>query len=253
MRPEALDLERNNGGERTEIKCRKDKIMICGACLDLLQSSGEFTCAVCHTGVGSNSIFCKGCKHWVQKKCSGLNRLAKDPNHRCTRCQGTARPLDSIPQREVQVGPEKQKVVASLCYLEDMLSTAGGCELSTATSKNSPEEVYGALTSSVPTSCLSRQTRGRMYSSCVRNVMLHDSETWPLTKPNRKCLQRNDRAMIRQSCNVKPQDSHHQVQLATCLAWHWGAGPHSEGEKALLVWTCGTLQWCIQDSLWHTG
>ena len=39
--------------------------MICGTGLDLLQSSGEFPCAVCRTGVGSNSIFCKGCKHWV--------------------------------------------------------------------------------------------------------------------------------------------------------------------------------------------
>ena len=36
--------------------------------------------------------------------------------------------------------------------------------------------------------------------------MLHASETWPLTKPNLQRLQRNDRAMIRQICNVKPQD-----------------------------------------------
>ena len=36
--------------------------------------------------------------------------------------------------------------------------------------------------------------------------MLHASETWPLTKPNLQCLQRNDRAMIRQICNIKPQD-----------------------------------------------
>ena len=35
--------------------------------------------------------------------------------------------------------------------------------------------------------------------------MLHSSETWPLTKPNQR-LQRNDRAMIRQTCNVRPQD-----------------------------------------------
>ena len=34
--------------------------------------------------------------------------------------------------------------------------------------------------------------------------MLHASETWPLTKPS---LQQNDRAMIRQTCNVKPQDT----------------------------------------------
>ena len=33
--------------------------------------------------------------------------------------------------------------------------------------------------------------------------MLHASETWPLTKTN---LQRNDRAMIRQICSIKPED-----------------------------------------------
>ena len=61
----------------------------------------------------------------------GSKGLTKDPDYRCTRCQGTARPLDGRPQREVQVEPEKLKVVASFCYLGDMLSAAGGCELST--------------------------------------------------------------------------------------------------------------------------
>ena len=98
------------------VNAGKTKIMICGMGLDLLQSSGEFPCAVCHTGVGSNSIFCSGCKHWVHKKCSGLKRLKKDPDYRCTRCQGTARPLDGRPQKEVQVGPDKLEVVASFCY-----------------------------------------------------------------------------------------------------------------------------------------
>ena len=52
------------------VNAGKTKIMICGTELDLLQSSGEFPCAVYRTGVGSNSIFCKGCKHLVHKKCS---------------------------------------------------------------------------------------------------------------------------------------------------------------------------------------
>ena len=39
-------------------------------------------------------------------------------------------PLDGRPQREVQVGPDKLEVIASFCYLEDILSAAGGCELS---------------------------------------------------------------------------------------------------------------------------
>ena len=61
------------------VNAGKTKIMICGMGLDLLQSSDEFPCAVCRTGVGSNIIFCNGCKHWVHKKCSGLKRLDKRP------------------------------------------------------------------------------------------------------------------------------------------------------------------------------
>ena len=50
------------------------------------------------------------------------------------------------------------------------------------------------------------KTCGHVYSSCVWSAMLLASETWPLTKPNLQRLQRNDRAMIRQICNVRPQD-----------------------------------------------
>ena len=35
--------------------------------------------------------------------------------------------------------------------------------------------------------------------------MLHASGTWLLTKPDLKRLRRNDRVMIRQICNVKPE------------------------------------------------
>ena len=109
------------------VNAGKMKILICSMGLDLLQRLGEFPCAVCRSGVGSNSIFSNSCKHWVHKKCSGLKRLTKDPDNRCTWCQGTARPLEGRPQRKVQVGPNKLEVVASFCYL------AGGCELPTTT------------------------------------------------------------------------------------------------------------------------
>ena len=36
--------------------------------------------------------------------------------------------------------------------------------------------------------------------------MLHASETWVLTKPNLQHFQYNNRAMIRQICNIKPED-----------------------------------------------
>ena len=188
------------------VNAGKTKIMICGMGLDLLQSSGEFPCAICCTGVGSNSIFCNGCKHWVHKKCSGLKRLKKDPDYRCTRCQGTACPLDGRPQKEVKVGPDELEVVASFCYLGDMLSAAGGCELPTTTCVKTAWKKFKELLPVLSSRHLSFKTRGCVYSSCVRSAMLHASETWPLTKLNLQRLQRNDRAMIRQICNVRPQD-----------------------------------------------
>ena len=188
------------------VNAGKIKIMICGTGLDRLQSSGEFPCAVCRTGVGSNSIFCNGCKHWVHKKCSGLKHLKKDPDYRCTWCQGTACPLDGRPQKDVQVGPDKLEVVASFCYLGDMLSAAGGCELSTTTRVKTAWKQFKDLLPVLSSRHLSFKTSGRVYSSCVRSAMLHASETWPLTKPNLQRLQGNDRAMIRQICNVRPQD-----------------------------------------------
>ena len=200
-------MERSNGKERTESKCRKDEDH------DLQNGTGppaeldEFPCTVCRTGMGSNSIFCNDCKHWVHKKCSGLKRLKKDPDYRCTRCQGAAHPLDGRPQREVQVGPDKLEVVASFCYLGDMLSAAGGSELSTTTCVKTAWKKFKELLPVLSSCYLSFKTGGHVYSSCVRSAMLPVSETWPLTKPNLQGLLWNDRrTMIRQICNVRSQD-----------------------------------------------
>ena len=167
MCQEALDLERSNGGERTESNCRKDEDH------DLWYGPGplaEFRwvsmCCLSHRS-GQQQIFCNGCKYWVHKKCSGLKRLAIDPDYRCTRYQGTACPLDGRPQRGVQVGPDKLVVIASFCYLGDMLSAVGGCELSTTTRENCLEEVQGAATSSVFPLPLFQDTWQRVQLLCV--------------------------------------------------------------------------------------
>ena len=118
MCQEAIDLKKGMVEKGLRVNAGKTK----GPGLDLLQSSGELPCAVCRTGASSNSIFCNGCKHWVHKKCNGLKRLTEDPDYRCTRCQGTARPLDGRPQREVQVGSDMLEVVPSFCYLGDTFS-----------------------------------------------------------------------------------------------------------------------------------
>ena len=128
---------------------------------------GHVSCAVCHTGVGSNRIFCNGCKHWVHKKCSWTKCLAKDPDFRCTQFQGTARPLDSRPHREVKVIADKLEVVASFCYLRDMLSAANGCELSTTTCVKATWKKFKALLPVLSSCQLSLKTCGNVYRCFV--------------------------------------------------------------------------------------
>ena len=88
-----------------------------------------------------------------------------------------------------------------------MLSAAGGCELLTTTHVKTAWKKFKELIPVLSSRHLSFKTHGRVCSSCMQSTMLHASETWPLTKPSLQRLQRNDRAMIRQIFNVKPQDT----------------------------------------------
>ena len=84
-----------------------------------------------------------------------------------------------------------------------MLSTGGGCEIAVTTRVKTAWKNFRELLPVLTSRHLSYKTCGHVYSSCVRSAMSHASETWPLTKTN---LQRNDRAMIRQICSIKPED-----------------------------------------------
>ena len=87
-----------------------------------------------------------------------------------------------------------------------MLFAGGGCEMTVTTRVKTAWKKFKELLPVLTSRHLSYKTRGHVYSSCVRGAMLHASETWPLTKTNLQRLQRNDRAMIRQICSIKPED-----------------------------------------------
>ena len=90
-----------------------------------------------------------------------------------------------------------------------MLTAASGCELSTTTGVKTTWKKVKELLSVLSSCYLSSRHVGActaLVCSCVGRAMLHASETWPLTKPNLQCLQQNEGAMIRQTCNGKPQD-----------------------------------------------
>ena len=160
----------------------KTKNMESGINLDVLKKSGKYPCDVCQSGVGSsNAIFCGGCKRWVHKKCSGIKGpLRPDPEFRCTRCLGTAWAIDEREVSEVEVGNKKLEVVPEFCYLGDMLSAGGGCELAAITRCKCAWGKFRQLLPLLTNRYLPLLTRGKVYSSCMRSVMLHAAETWAM-------------------------------------------------------------------------
>ena len=107
--------------------------------------------------------------------------MLRESEFTCARCLGTARAIDGRHSLEVEVGNEKLEVVPEFCYLGDMLSAGGGCELAAI-------------------------TRCKCAWGKFRQLL-------PLL--NR--LRRNDRAMIRLICNVKAKDEVSSDSLLTKL------------------------------------
>ncbi len=96
------------------------------------------------------------------------------------------------------------KVVTELCYLGDMLSNGGGCDLAATVRCKA---VWGKFREPILTNRhIPLSSRGRVYSTCVRSAMLHGSETWAASSSTINPLRRNDRAMICWMCGMKPSD-----------------------------------------------
>ena len=143
--------------------------MVSGIGLDTLSDSGKNPCAVCRKGVGSNSIFCGRCDHWVHKRCSGVKgKLKNDPNFICPRCADLARPIDGRVITEVVVDGKNLEVVDQFCYLGDMIASGGGC-MSAITNRcrvawASFKKLLPVLTSrQIP-----HHVCGRVFDACVR-------------------------------------------------------------------------------------
>ena len=122
------------GKKGLRVNMGKTKMMDSSINLDVLRKFGKHPCGVCHTGVGStNAILCGGCKRWVHKKYSGIKGcLQPDSEFRCARCLGTAQAIDER-LLEFEVGNKKLEVVPEFCYLGNILSPGGGCELAVIT------------------------------------------------------------------------------------------------------------------------
>ena len=154
----------------------------------------------------------------MHKKCSGIKgRLLPDSVFKSAQCLGTARAIYERQSLEVEVGNENLEVVPEICYLGDMLSAGGGCELATITRCKCAWGRYRQLLPFLTHRQVPPLTRGKLFSSCVRSVMLHAAETWAMKADSLYRLRRNYRAMIRWICNVKAKDEVSSDSLLTKL------------------------------------
>ena len=198
------------------VNSKKTKFMVSGIGLGQLRDSGAFPCGVCCTGVGANYILCSQCSFWIHKKYSGvIDRLSDNPEYICPHCQGTARPIDGRPINEVFVDEVKMDVVPSFCYLGDMLSAGGGCDLAVTTRCSVPWGKFRKLLPILTSKHVSLKTCGKLFSCFVCSVMLHASETWAPTVSVLQRLQLNDRSMIRWICNTRARDRVPSSELLT--------------------------------------
>jgi len=205
-----------NKGLRVNMK--KTKILCSGRNLDVLQDAGKWPCGVCRRGVGGNSILCSGCDCWVHKTCSGIKgSLVPDPSYLCRRCRGLARPIDGRPLQHLTVEGQELEAVDSFCYLGDTVSATGGYMASITIRCRAAWSKFRELLPLLTNRAISLNTRGRIYSSCVRSVMLYASECWALRNDELARLIRNDRAMLRWICGIKPDEEVHTHTLCDRL------------------------------------
>ncbi|XP_068686740.1 uncharacterized protein [Montipora foliosa] len=190
------------------VNMSKTKILMSGPNLYSLCDSEKFPCAIYRKGVGSNSIFCNGCSHWVHKKCSQIpDRLTSVPTFRCSRCRGTARPVDGRPCNSVTLDKQPLEVVDSFLYLGDTICAGGGCETAIIARIRAAWGKFRELLPILSCKSLSFCTRGTIYGCCVKGAMLYASECWAPRNADLARLERNERAMLKWMCGINPDNN----------------------------------------------
>ena len=242
MCQEALDLERSNGEERTESKCRKDKDH------DLRYGTGppaEFRrvsmCCLSHWSGQQQRLL-----QWLQalgsQEMQWAQALEKGPWLQMYTVPGNCTPL-GWQTTEGSPGRTWQAWGGSFLLLprRHALRSRWLWTFNHNTCENRLEEVQGSAASPLFIPPLFQNMWpcvqllcAEHIAPCQRDLAIDKAEP-PASAAK---WQGNDQTDLQ--CQAA-RHCHHQVQWATCAAWHWGSGPHSEGEKTPMVWTCGTL------------
>ena len=201
---EKLTIWKNNiEGKGLRVNVEKTKILCSRHNSEVKSDPVKWPCSICHKGVGSNSIFCQSCNHWVHKRCSKIKgKLNADPSFKCNVCTNNIS-TKSQEISEVIIDNIKFEEVDSFRYLGDSIGQAGSCFEATTDRVRLAWKNFHSLLPVLTNSGISLKVRGHAYNACIRSVLLYASETWAVKVDDIHRLVRNDNAMIRWICSTK--------------------------------------------------
>ena len=132
----------------------------------------------------------------------GVNtKLKTDENYVCGACANPP-PVDDTP-KVIEVDGDEFDIVPQFCYLGDMCGERGGCTDAVTARIRAAWKAFHHHLPILTNRGISYARRGNMFSSCVRGVLFHGSESWPMSKEDLLRLQRSDHAMIRWTYRVR--------------------------------------------------
>ena len=162
----------------------KTKVMCESFGTDTTQVVGnvKHPCSVCLKGVGVNSIRCTQCIQLVHARCSRVKGSLKsiESSFICMRCIGELCETRQVNSQVngLHIDGHEYEIVNKLCYLGDILSQEGGCEHAILKRVQTGWLKFRELSGVLIGKGMSLRSKGIIYTTCIRPVMLYGSETW---------------------------------------------------------------------------
>ena len=156
---------------------------------------------VCWKGVGVNSILCLSYKKWVPKRFSGIWENLRNCKDFICKTNSTVAYTDDPFPTCITIDANEFETVAEFYFLCDIKGQAGGC-IDTVTGHIwSAWEAFHELLPVLKNRGISLLNRGKVFKACVRCVLLHGSETWPMST-DLSHIKTSNYAMSRWICDV---------------------------------------------------
>ena len=179
-------------------------------------------CSVCLKGVGVNSIRYTQCIQWVHARCSRLKSSLKkvESSFICRRCKGElseTRQVNSL-VNGLHIDGHEYEIVEEFCYLGDMLSQEGGCEHAILKRIQTGWLKFRELSGVLIGKGMSVKSKGIIYTTYIRPVMLYGSETWPTKIEDIRKIQRSEMRMLRWMTGVSLSESKSNECVRSMLA-----------------------------------